>query len=366
VNKKVYIVDLIGTHSGMHYYHNAFKDLFKNESTIDIKILSNYKIDNKYPFFKNIFVNSFVINVINLFFSVLKLFFFILINRKSYFVYLTYGSLFDLPFLFLCFFFKERFIIDIHEIYDLASPPPNLIRRIFDLLYKKIISNVIIHSDKTKVILKNIGFHGFSFFVPHFKYVDESDENDSCDLDIKNLFKKDKLNIVFFGHIRISKGIDDFFNLVNSISDVSLFEKVHFVIAGNDTDNIIGKNNLIFKKSISNSILLRRISDNELNYIFKNTNYVILPYKEISQSGIVEMAIKFKTPMILSDIPEFNSYLSHYKSFGHIFNVNNDFEFFLKEIIFQANEYYQIDDLSKYNSSELFDKFKIEFKKYLI
>ena len=366
MKKEIYIIDLIGTHSGMHYYHSSFLDLFKNEQTLSFNVLSNYTVAGKKAFFYNIFKHNIIVNIFRMLMGWIKLFFYISFKRKSHFVYLSYGSLFDIPFLFLAIINRKRFIVDIHEIYDLANPPSKNIRTIFNFIYKNLIKKVITHSEKTNQRLFELGYSGINVMVPHFKYTEneQTSENPSLKSEIKQLIVSDRINILFFGHIRLTKGIDKFYQIVNEIEDAHIKEKINIIIAGNDTDGIIEKHQLIFNNDISNKILLRRISDEELTYLFTNSNYLILPYKEISQSGIVEMAIKYQKPMLLSNIPEFKSYLQNFRSFGHTFSITETKQFkeILSKIINTPLSYYNESDLMKYNKNELFEKFKFDFK----
>ena len=63
-------------------------------------------------------------------------------------------------------------------------------------------------------------------------------------------------------------------------------------------------------------IILRHIGDDELVYLYKHTDYVALPYRKTSQSGILEMAFYFRKPILASDVPYFNKMLTEFPSFG--------------------------------------------------
>jgi glycosyltransferase involved in cell wall biosynthesis len=67
---------------------------------------------------------------------------------------------------------------------------------------------------------------------------------------------------------------------------------------------------------------LRYIEDDELNYLFSKCQYVLLPYTEIYQSGVLEVVIYFQCPALMSDIPFFHHTLSEFPSFGHLFTPN--------------------------------------------
>ena len=69
-------------------------------------------------------------------------------------------------------------------------------------------------------------------------------------------------------------------------------------------------------------VFLKHINDDELVFLYKNTDYVVLPYRKTSQSGILEMAFYFKKPIIASNIPYFNMMLSKFKSFGMLTDLD--------------------------------------------
>ena len=69
----IYIVDLIGIKSGMHYYHSSLQNLFKANGYA-LRILSNYNCGNN-QFFPFIFSGNFFIKIIKVFNAVIKYFY---------------------------------------------------------------------------------------------------------------------------------------------------------------------------------------------------------------------------------------------------------------------------------------------------
>ena len=51
-------------------------------------------------------------------------------------------------------------------------------------------------------------------------------------------------------------------------------------------------------------------------YLYEHTDYVALPYRKTSQSGILEMAFYFRKPILASDVPYFRRMLTEFPSFG--------------------------------------------------
>ena len=51
------------------------------------------------------------------------------------------------------------------------------------------------------------------------------------------------------------------------------------------------------------------IPDQELYQMIDNADYIALPYREISQSGVLLLALYFRKPLLVSDLPSFKETL---------------------------------------------------------
>ena len=107
--------------------------------------------------------------------------------------------------------------------------------------------------------------------------------------------------ILFFGLVREYKGLDILLkamNLIKQNPDVKL------VIAGEFYQEKIIYDNLIKKYQISESIFIidKFIDSEEVKYYFSAADAVILPYKDATQSGIVQVAVNFGKPLIGSNV----------------------------------------------------------------
>ena len=70
-------------------------------------------------------------------------------------------------------------------------------------------------------------------------------------------------------------------------------------------------------------VIDRHINDDELVYLYVHTDFILLPYKKSSQSGIFAMAAYFHKPMILSEIPYFKKMIEEYPSFGVVAGLSD-------------------------------------------
>jgi len=108
---------------------------------------------------------------------------------------------------------------------------------------------------------------------------------------------------LFFGLIREYKGLDIFLHAINKL-DLDLLNKSNFLIVGENYENI-DKYKDILDEDRKSSIkwVTEYIPDHKINLFFSVSDYIVLPYKRASQSGIVPIAYHFGKPVIVSKIP---------------------------------------------------------------
>jgi len=361
MTKQVYLVDLIGVHTGMHYYHNAFCELFDKNGDVEIGVLSNYDHQSHRAFFPYLFNGNMVSKALKLLFAFVKLALFLTTHRRSDFVYLSFGNRIDRLFMLLARISGNRFILDIHDLYDPSKESSDYCKRSVINKLKRI-NKVIIHSEKVQKQLDSFGYSGAVILVPHFRYNFESIPQEEQS-DVTDLFDSRKINLLFFGHIRESKGIKELFKLINGITDTKVQNAIHLVIVGSDTNQCIDKFDLRIRNKVSSNMLLRKVSDSEMQSAYSHADYVLLPYLSISQSGVLESAISYRKPVVVSDLPFFKQYLSQYPSFGVQFNIQDQdsFNHLVGDFVDSTEEYYLDEDLNNYMNTQVYEEFKNNF-----
>ena len=316
-------------------------------------------------FFPYLFRGNVLYKVLKLLFSFFKLAFFILITRRSYFIYQSFGNRIDRLFMLLVFLAEKRFILDIHDLYDTSKESSNSCKR---LVVKRVqrFKKVIIHSDEVQKQLDSFGYLGDVMLVPHFRYnfelIPKEERND-----VTVLFDRNKINLLFFGHIRESKGIKELFKLINGIEDLTVQDAINLVIVGSDTKHCIDRFGLKITNKVSLKMLLRKVSDSEMQSAYSHADFVMLPYLSISQSGVLESAISYRKPVLTSDLPFFKNYLCEYPSFGVSFNVNDqqDFNHLINNFVEGSKEFYRDEDINNYMNNDIFEEFSNNFSTYL-
>jgi len=366
MTKQVFLVDLIGVHTGAHYYNNSFCELFDKGDGINVAVLSNYSHNLSRVFFPYLFNGNVVLKALKLLFAFVKLTLFILIYRKSYFIYQSFGNRIDTLFMLLGWIGGNRFILDVHDLYDTSKVNSNSCKR--SVINKlKSINKVIIHSEKVQKQLVSLGYSGDVILVPHFRYnfelIPKEERNDVTDL-----FDRKKINLLFFGHIRESKGIKELFKLINGIEDIKAQRSINLVVVGSDTNQCFERFDLHISNKVNLNKLLRKVSDSEMQSAYSYADYVMLPYLSISQSGVLESAISYRKPVLASDLPFFKKYLSQYPSFGVQFNVNDQQSFnnLVDNFVDSNKEYYLDEDLKKYMNNQVFEEFSYNFTTHFL
>ena len=171
--------------------------------------------------------------------------------------------------------------------------------------------------------------------IPHGHFMDYA-EVISQEL-AKDYFKisKDNIVILFFGQIKKVKGLDI---LISSFSKVlNDYPNITLMIAGKVwKDNFDEYEKLIKELRIEDKVLLNIhfIEEKEIKYFFSAADIVVLPYKKIYQSGVVQLAFAYSKAVIASDIGGFKDVISNMKTGllvkpGDVNDLANAIEFYL-------------------------------------
>lgn len=127
--------------------------------------------------------------------------------------------------------------------------------------------------------------------------------------------------LVHFGLIRPYKGVDVFLKALDAIPDWwTLF---NVTIAG---ENYMGEEALwdgVSADTKTNVMYENRfLSDDETKALLKEADYLVLPYRTASQSGIMAQAIGARKPVLASNLPGLSNFVIPEKT-GWLFPVEN-------------------------------------------
>ncbi|MGJ1537742.1 glycosyltransferase family 4 protein [Sphingobacterium multivorum] len=117
---------------------------------------------------------------------------------------------------------------------------------------------------------------------------------------------EDKINFIFFGIIRKNKGLDI---LIESFNRIGLHRDDFTVTVAGDAKYWEYYKELIKDESHYN-LIIRKIDNSEIANLLVGAHYIILPYLDVTQSGVLLTAYNYCLPAIASDLEGFREYIS--------------------------------------------------------
>lgn len=181
-------------------------------------------------------------------------------------------------------------------------------RVIYSMLYK-LCNSLVIHSEQGKRELMELFNvepgkvwvipHGdYKFFVPEIELTAETAKER---LGLPGTVK----TILFFGAIRPNKGLDFMLSALPRIC--RKIEGLRLLIVGEPWENYQRYRKIIEQYQLEDNVCeyLRYVSNDEIPLFFWASDVVVLPYREITQSGVLQIAYAFSKPVVATDIEGF-------------------------------------------------------------
>jgi len=345
----IYLVDNIGTETGVHLYNSMFHENFARLGK-DNHILSNYADEHTKKLVYNFYHGNSLKKGVLFLLSLIRLFLFSVAHRNDTFIYQSFGLRTIDQLFILSIMCRNKYVL-VHDIFDIKDSVDENVNRRKVEFYKNKIHQVICHSKRTEKDLRTLGYNGKIVYFPHFRYnYDEQMRNfneNNVGSDVKESIEKEKYNLLFFGQVRESKGIDV---VLDSFEYLKGVDNLNVIVAGTDKQNLVNVDDSRLKK------VLRYINNDEMMYLYSNCDYVLLSYKEVYQSGVMESMLYFKRPGIMSDVEYFANIGKTYPSFGIVYSPNSaeSLSAVIKEICagkYDNYSFYTFEDVKRYNDA---------------
>ena len=129
-----------------------------------------------------------------------------------------------------------------------------------------------------------------------------------------------KKHILFFGRISPYKGIDILFEAIPEFLKHNPNEV--FIIAGKNSGGYQYNEGVLNKFPNNIFIIDKYIANEELGTLIRNSKFVVCPYIDATQSGVLMTAYAFNTPVVASSVGAFPEYIED-KKFGLLMENNN-------------------------------------------
>ena len=197
-----------------------------------------------------------------------------------------------------------------------------------------------------------------------FKYLTKPC-NQNFDLNIKPFEKKASLELLFYGFIRHYKGLDI---LLEAMSLINNKIDVHLSIVG----EVWFKNKNFWIKEIKKYSLEKHITFDP-NYVdehlttkyFKRADYIVMPYRSVTGSGILPMAYYFNKSIIASNIGNLPELIENDKK-SFLFKVCDSLDLSKKIVMaYQLKLNCNEKKNNKFNKKYNFDNYTKEFKNFI-
>lgn len=290
----------------VEYFKCKVSTLEKSELKNNFIAFKNSKIDFKgVNTYTSSFTNSaFFDKKVPLDFLLSFYIFFVLMTNKVKIVHFTTAHISNL---FLSILLKPFRIKQIFTIHDLAPHPGR--KAIFINMYNKFVINFLsneIISFSKKEIEKQKKKEKFRYFT-----LSGFTQNSTK-------AKVGQKTILFFGRIEQYKGLNNLLDLVMKINSSNLDYKL--VIAGKG--NI--KNIKEFEKFANVEVINRFIADDEVERLFEQATFTILPYDSATQSGVIILSYSYATPVIAYDVGALGEYIVNGENGFVVSHKDND------------------------------------------
>lgn len=320
------MIEPIGNMGGMHYYTNSILSELLN-SQIDIKLSTSKHSKNDFnnetniifPF-GNIFRSKSKLQ--NLFFllkgSIKSLIVSILEKREIIHLHF-FGFKFHFLIIFILFyFFRKKIVLTIHDVDQIASSKKKLFLWLSMFMFR-LSKACIVHNNYSKKIFNNLSQRKLKkiYVIRHGNYdnyVQRMKNNNDALFKDKFLFHSNFVHILFFGKIKKNKGLDILIDAYKEFVDIETNnKKFKLLIVGRIDDMSLYKKlqKKLLEKSKYNIVTdFTFVSEYKLDYYFRNSDLIVLPYKEIYQSGVFLLSIAYKKPIIASNLEPFKEVLA--------------------------------------------------------
>ena len=204
---------------------------------------------------------------------------------------------------------KKNFSKPLLSICDNIIPHENFLgSSLLTKFYLKYIDGFVVQSETVKNELESLKKDAkiVKRFHPIYDiYGDRKNKTESK----KQLGIKSKHVILFFGIIREYKGLDVLIESINILKNK--LDDFHLLIVGECYENINKYLSLINQFELNHLVTFinEYVSEKDISKYFSCSDVVVLPYKSASQSGVIQIAYNFNTPVVTTDVGGLSEYI---------------------------------------------------------
>jgi len=215
-----------------------------------------------------------------------------------------------------------KIVITVHDVVSFSGPR-NIARG------KRILAGadkIIAHNEESKnelISMVSVPPSSISI-IPHGNYIESIAElPDKNRVRNKAGLSTGNPVILFFGQIKKVKGLDILLHALPEV--IKKFSNLKLVIAGKVwKDDFSTYEKIIYDHGLAGNVIthIHYILDEDVVNHFGTADLVVLPYRKNYQSGVLLMAMSFKVPVLVSDIPVMTKIITDGEN-GYVFESGN-------------------------------------------
>ena len=266
----------------------------------------------------------------------------------------------DVLFLGLLWRRRRRTVLVIHDVLSVRSREPKPLVALKAWIYRRVPAGLVVHSSTAAERLHGLGYRGPITEVELFRTVVAPVAPDRAEAVADSLAPvladRGRLRILLFGSIRRTKGTDTALAALRALTPEQR-QRCLLIIAGRDGEGLLGTPGHEIPDDGSVVVMDRFISNEERAALYTGVDFLLLPYREVYQSGILEQAVAHRARVLASSIPSFAQFFAAYPSFGATYGSDAEA---LRAAILGAlagrlpggNDPYTDDDMARYESQD--------------
>ncbi|MBL7711774.1 MAG: glycosyltransferase family 4 protein [Chitinophagaceae bacterium] len=325
-NRRIAIIDHVGSKAGMDYYTYMLASGL-TQASCTVAVFSNFRKDDSsirfFPYFIT-HTRSNLKKAWNHFSAFLKTA--LSCRRQGYklaIVHLFSYTLKDLYALLILHIFGIKIIAIVHDVQSFAGNDHPLSQQI---IFKYLTDRLMVHNRFSyRVAADSFGktVTAKMKIIPHGNFHSLAKARPEQKAAARALLHLDPAitYLLFFGQIKDVKGLD-----IRIKAMPHLPGNVHLLIAGKPWKNDFRFYENLIDQSDAGARIHKQIGfieDEQRDLLFKACDLLILPYKEIFQSGVQLMAMSYKIPIVASNLEPMRELIRHGES-GFLFETENE------------------------------------------
>lgn len=249
---------------------------------------------------------------------------------------------------------RTKILLTIHNIFPHESSSKQIQKYThrFGKLNKQI-DSFIVHTEKSKKdACSFFGLETNRVFVIHHGIFEPNNYKPS-----KNDKNSGTLTFIMYGNLSYYKGVDIFIDAIKLLPQ-EYRAKMKAVIAGNIQDEKLRSIPKSFFEELNIDWHPYFLPEKELYERIDDANVIVLPYRQISQSGVLLLALYFRRLIVTSDLPSFKETLQGFSDdmFFESENPQSLANLMMRYIDDKVDSKKQMDAIEKLNAAYSWNK----------